>query len=767
MPPSPKLNPGEFENEVRGVARAMWPDAKFQGATILDYRERDGLFVTEDSVHIVEATTSRAKAKAEKDGAKLRDAAVRANRQYPFKSVKGWFVTQDEPEADQRDVIKKLNAPIVALSLAQFRSLLVDAPAYLSARNAYPFGSARSPGDQGIDPGKYVPLDMMQLHAPSKLWNVELMVERLVAGDTLVALGDFGAGKSMTLRECHNSLARLYARNEIPKFPLHLNLREHWGQTRPAEALTRHAEEVGFEHPAQLVRAWRSGYVVLILDGFDELASVNWLGRSDKLKEARRRAVQLVRTFVDQTPSGSGVLIAGREHYFDSEQERLDALGLPFGVPQLTLNDFNENQMRQYLESLGWQQSIPSWLPSRPLLLGYLASRHLLEETMEVDGAAAPHIGWDALLERVCNREADIQSALDGPTIRRIVERLATFARETETGLGPIAPESIYGAFRDVTGQLPDEGALVLLQRLPGLGGATRPAPDEIEGPGNKWFIDESLADVARVGDVVSFAQSPYGVEVPLDASQWQTLLNPLGTALLAHRLASAGGSPSVFRVALDRAIELRWYGLASDLLRAALTLTSEVDLRNVYISEAWIPHLELSDARQNLEGVEFQHCVIQTLSIEPTADIASVPRFVECNIGFVQGAASYDDLPTERFSSCDIESFAERTTTTTAILELPLPLSTRVGLTILKKLYVQRGTGRKENALYRGLDDNARRYVGDVIEQLVRQELMVQSRAGGEIIWLPVRGAAARVRAILAAPMRGKDPALEAIAAL
>ena len=745
----------------------MWPDARFQGATILEYRERDGLFVTEDSVHIVEATTSRAKDKAVKDGQKLREAALRANRQYPFKSVKGWFVTQNEPEADQRDVIKKLNSPIVALSLAQFRSLLVDAPAYLTARKDYPFGSARAPGDQGIDPGEYVPLDTVQLHAPSKLWNVETMVERLTAGDALVVLGDYGAGKSMTLRECHNQLARLYTASQTSKFPLHLNLREHWGQTRPAEALTRHAEEVGFDHPAQLVRAWRSGYVVLILDGFDELASVNWLGRSDKLKEARRRAVQLVRAFVDQTPSGSGVLIAGREHYFDSEQERVDALGLASGVAQLTLNDFNETQMRQYLQARGWHRSIPSWLPSRPLLLGYLASRNLLEETMQVDGAAAPHIGWDALLARVCNREADIQSALDGFTIRRIVERIATFARETETGLGPITPDSIYAAFRDVTGQLPDEGTLVLLQRLPGLGGATTPASAQVDGGGNKWFIDESFADVARVGDVMSFAQSPYGVEVPLDASQWQTLLHPLGTALLAHRVDSAGSSPSVFRVALDRAIELRWYGLASDLLRAAMMLTSDIDLRGIYISEAWIPHLELSDARQNLDGVEFQHCVIQTLSIEPEASIDSMPRFVECNFGFVQGAASHDDLPMERFVSCDIESFAEKTSTTTAILELPLPLSSRVALTILKKLYVQSGTGRKENALYRGLDDNARRYVHDVIEQLVRHDLMVQSRAGGETIWLPVRGASARVRAILAAPLRGSDPVLDAVASL
>jgi hypothetical protein len=759
-----KLAPDAFEDRVRDIARAMWPSAKFQGATILNYRERDGLFVTEDSVHILEATTSREKAKARKDGEKLRDAALQAHRTYPYKSVKGWFVTQDEPQADQRDVIKRLNAPVVALSVAQFQSLLVDGPGYLRARDAYPFGSARSPSDDGLDPGEYVPLDTLQLHA-STLWTVDLMVSRLLTGDAVLLLGDYGAGKSMTLRECYYALSRAYSDGHSQKFPLHLNLREHWGQVRPAEAITRHAEEVGFEHPAQLVRAWRSGYAVVLLDGFDELASVNWLGRSDKLKEARRRAVELVRVFVDQTPRGAGLFIAGRQHYFDSEQERLEALGLPPVAPQLTLNDFTEAQVQQYLSARGWATSIPSWLPSRPLLLGYLASRDLLKETLRENGAASPPAGWDSLLTRVCAREAEIRSALDGGTIRRIVERIATSARETESGLGPISPEAIYGAFRDITGQAPDEGSLVLLQRLPGLGGAS--AVEHEAGTSNKWFIDDSFADAARVGDVLSFVRSPFGNDAPFDAGQWQALLQSLGVALLAERIHSDGGSPALVRVALDRAIQLRWYALASDLVRAAMILRSDVDLGGIYISETWIPELELSDARQNLSGVEFQHCIIQTLRIEPGASIGSIPKFIDCNVGFVEGAASSQDLPAGRFVDCEFEGFAERTTTTTAILELPLPLATRVALTVLKKIYVQRGTGRKENALYRGLDDSARRYVPEVIDELVRYDLISQSRAGGETIWLPVRGAAVRARRILSAPMHGNDPLFEALASL
>jgi len=39
-----------FEDEVRRVARMLWPSAEYSGAAIADGRERDGVFVTDDVV---------------------------------------------------------------------------------------------------------------------------------------------------------------------------------------------------------------------------------------------------------------------------------------------------------------------------------------------------------------------------------------------------------------------------------------------------------------------------------------------------------------------------------------------------------------------------------------------------------------------------------------------------------------------------------------------------------------------------------------------
>lgn len=743
----------------------MWPEARFQGASLLEQRERDGIFVTADAVNVIEVTASRDKAKAKKDGEKLRTATQALSRKYPYRSIKGWFITLHEPTADQRDVIRRLGTPaVVALSFSQFRSLLVDASAYLTARSQYPFGSARGLAEGSTDPGPYIDLDIAVSHRSSELWDVDRILTELISGTRSVLLGDYGAGKSMTLRECFLRLAARY-RDGATEFPIYLNLRDHWGQNRASEALTRHAENVGFESPAQLVRAWRSGYAVVLLDGFDELASVNWVGRSDRLKEARRRAVQLVRTFVEESPAHVGIAIAGRQHYFDSEDERLEALGLPPSAPQLILNDFTAEQVGRYLKHQGWQGQIPEWLPARPLLLGYLAARRLLQEVLEVDGAVTPAAGWDELLERICHREARIEAGLSGNTVRQIIERVATYARDTSSGLGPLDDEQIHQAFTQVTGVAPDEAALVLLQRLPGLGVISmNDAAGPVNGAdlGGRGFIDDSLADVARSGDTLSLARDPFNIAPGVDPLNWQVLLGPLGVEVLALRWIRSAAQEALLGVSIRRALEQSWVGLASDLVRLVLSLGAHVDLSGIYVADVWIPELDLADSQGGLAGVEFQSCVIQTIRLEPGSDPHDLPRFINCNVGLIEGLASHAELPPGVFDGgTEIDEFGEPAQTTSAYLDLPLPLPTRVALTILKKLYLQRGMGRREAALYRGLDDAGRRYVADVVDILSQEGLMVLSRAAAERIWLPVRGEAHRVRRLLAAPTGSTDSAL------
>jgi hypothetical protein len=82
-------------------------------------------------------------------------------------------------------------------------------------------------------------------------------------------------------------------------------------------------------------------------------------------------------------------------------------------------------------------------------------------------------------------------------------------------------------------------------------------------------------------------------------------------------------------------------------------------------------------------------------------------------------------------------------------------------------KLFERRGRGRKENALYRGLDHRARRLVPEVLLILKANAVAFPCRRGVDTIWLPDRSARARAGRIVASPSAKDDPLVIAAAAL
>ncbi|MCS5830740.1 hypothetical protein LNO09_28070 [Klebsiella variicola] len=96
-----------FEDEVRRIARARWPEAQYSGASIINGRERDGVFETDDVIHYVEATTSKRADKAKYDTKKIFELMSQQQKSGSMKGSIGWFVTKDEPTAEQREEVKK------------------------------------------------------------------------------------------------------------------------------------------------------------------------------------------------------------------------------------------------------------------------------------------------------------------------------------------------------------------------------------------------------------------------------------------------------------------------------------------------------------------------------------------------------------------------------------------------------------------------------------------------------------------------------------
>jgi len=744
-----------FENEVRRIARLLWPSAEFGGAAMEDGRERDGVFEGNDFIHIIECTTSRAKKKAEDDYNKLDKLIRKLGPKHPTKFIKGWFITKNEPTADQRDVFKKNQGRIIPISYEQFRSKLVNSHSYLNLRKNYPFGSVRDPesGD-AVTSLDYVDLDLLTQN--SEIFSTRDLCEKITTGNRFLILGDYGAGKSATLREIHFLLARSHITGKSLQFPITINLRDHSGQTDPDEVLERHARKIGYPKPSDLVSAWRSGYAVLLLDGFDEIATAGWAGKTIRLRDLRYRSMEILRKFVKESPGESGLIIAGREHYFDGNKDLQRSLSLGGRFSKISISEFSDEQVKKYLENCGWNNPVPDWVPSRPLLLGYLASKGLLIEVLSIETGSSPASGWDVLIDRICAREAEIDAGIEPSTVRGLIEKVATFARESSDGLGPLTPDQIIQAFVETVGYSPDDRGAVLLQRLPGLGGHS-------SQEGARVFIDKDLAEAAKAGAIFNFIEDPYNAKMISD--NWNSTLNMLGSSVVAKKCNDAGykdGKISAAFQASERNPSLT--GLLGDLLVVSLAMGVFPPEPSSTIKDIFFPELEFGEEGACCPNIQLVECLVGKLDLPHSVKAKGLPVFKSCHFGLIAGRSSKNDIPVSNFVDCSFDCFDEGAETTNAIMSMDEPIGTKVMLTILKKLFAQSGSGRRENALYRGLDPRSKDIVPKAIELLKKEGFVVKSKQGENTVWYPVKSSKIRTRALkmLSAPGSTKDPVFE-----
>jgi hypothetical protein len=114
-------------------------------------------------------------------------------------------------------------------------------------------------------------------------------------------------------------------------------------------------------------------------------------------------------------------------------------------------------------------------------------------------------------------------------------------------------------------------------------------------------------------------------------------------------------------------------------------------------------------------------------------------------------------------FVGCSVTAFDD-TSTNAALLRLNLPPSMKALMTVLRKLYMQAGGGRKLNALTRGLPSGAvTDAVAPILDALEAEGLV---HVAGEVAH-PVRRQSARVQRILAAGGLSDDPLVVRIGSL
>ncbi|GAA5533703.1 hypothetical protein [Deinococcus aluminii] len=721
----------EFEAEVRRVAEAAWglepgecQPQHYEGNRSI--RELDGVARTRDVTHLIMATVSRKLEKAKSDVKKLNAAEAVERSRSSF--IKKWLVTREQLDAEH--IAFARSNGVEAITLEQFRRRFFDYQSYIAKRRVYAFGSARnlSDGSTSVPENEYAEVPMFITkydgrlnHTKKEMVNLKEIISYLANGEVIIILAPFGSGKSLTIREIFKKIAssiNQYSGNT----PIVLNLREHWGQEYPDEILERHARALGFTPKENVNVAWRAGMAHIVLDGFDELSGqvVARLGDVNFMREARHRALVGVRRILNGATNGSGILIAGRDHYFDDIKEMVHSLGIDnrrFNIVEL--GEFTEDQAKLYLISKGVSVDLPSWLPRKPLLLGYLSHNKLLESVVAIDSSKGFGYAWDNFLDMICRREATHESgAIESDTLRHILESIACGVRATISGSGPIYGRDLSDAYFREVGFYPDEPVIMQLQRLPGL---TQRDQDK----GARAFVDIDMLNALQGSFIARYI---LGEIREVDNKSWQFGLSPrsIDTALyvleskskLIDKELSSLIIETARRVRRENLKDMYGYQLVADCVLIAIEAvrdnSNSISFGGLLLESAYIDVLNIEEVRT--DDLVLRGCVIKDLYVDITIKDSKL-KFEECIVGKVHGVTNSEALPQAMFDKCEVASF-EPLDSNASILRSSLPIKTKALASILRKMFVQSGSGRKINSFKRGYDDQE---LGEWIDKILR----------------------------------------------
>jgi hypothetical protein len=733
----------DFEVEVRRIARLLWPTNSHQGAQIIDGRERDGVITTEDAIHVIEATTLRTKQKAIDDIYKTSTLVLQLRQKHPEKSVRGWFITRDDLTADQMSVAEKYVKTVSSLPFKDFLGKLVDAREYLSYREKGSFGSIIDPITNHYDYPResYVPATFYDEKTGSNLKFNEFGERAIAEGARSVILGDFGAGKSMAMRELFFRSAQKFYIGESSRFPIYLNLRNHIGQDAPVEALIRESTSVGYGRYDDIVKAWRADLTYLILDGFDELLTPAWSQKATHLREHRAACTRLIAEFFKESPIATPIVVAGRFSYFGSNAEMRSAFRLGDSSNSFRVNDFTAEQAVQLFRRMKISSAVPAWLPARPLLLGYIASyaqkKDVNFDVEEID----PAEGWDHLISRICEREADIQKGLYPDYIRQLLERIATKARYSVSILSPISQSDISLAFKEVFGREPDQNSVGMLMRLPGLVAAENQRDD-------RRFVDADMANVCAAGDVYNYLINAAGSQAEPFAP-CRSNIDELAVDFILSKVVRSGLNEGTVWAACEHLSRMPGLGTLKGDALAILSQTSvsEKD-RWTIVDDAHAGRIDLRSSPAVFKKIRLSQAVIERVETD-SANLDGLPHFSGCIIGTVSGPAAEGKLD-KWFGDSEVAVYERSELTNDAILDLDIPRGLKVGLTALRKLYLQPGGGRQENSFYRGISADLRPYISEALHTLCSLGYARKSNRAGSDVYLKSAEKIPEVLAIL-----------------
>ena len=193
---------------------------------------------------------------------------------------------------------------------------------------------------------------------------------------------------------------------------------------------------------------------------------------------------------------------------------------------------------------------------------------------------------------------------------------------------------------------------------------------------------------------------------------------------------------------------------LAGDILAALCVCSDRLDLDRLVIRDGHISFLDLSDKEVS------RLSIISTIIDE--IDIAGVQakeiEIRDCFIRNIYGVSSARGLP-QWMSQNDVEHFQE-IGTTSRIRDAALSNAQQIFLIIMKKTFFQPGSGRKEEALLRGLGSQAdSRLAAKIINLLLGEGILKRIKGREGYVYIPNRAYSMRMVDIRAQLTTSPDP--------
>jgi len=624
---------------------------------------------------------------------------------------------------------------IDVISSNQLAASFIEYERYRSARTAYPFGSAVDPKTGDLDTIQYVPVSYVD-RATSREYTPKDLADRLLNGENIILLGEYGSGKSRCISELFGILSTHWG--VTFQFPIAINLRECWGLEAADELIRRHFSKLGLEDmKGPAVRAYNQKTLLFLFDGFDEIGTQSWSSDDARLRQLRAQALIAVKSAVQN--AGTGSLVAGRDHYFSSDKEMFSALGMS---SERTLvvhakEEFSLDETVGYFKSAGISTRLPEWLPRRPLICQTIAQLKDEERNKVLNIVSGEASFWNYFIQVICERDARINAAFDSSTIYEVFLELAGLTRNKPANVGPIDQRELREAFEAVVGKLPVEEAAVMLQRLPSLG---RVGPDS----GDRQFIDTYILDGLRAHHVARLLDADEEKRKDAFRQTWANPLDRLGQLVLASRMEGKSGA---FLGLSVRSTQNNNATLAADIASSLMfTGTSVFDYGGLTIKNASISHLDFSQI--DAEGLNISGSVIEGVTL-PTAPPKRT--LISDNlIGRVYGASSVDGLG-NWIKSNEIDEF-DSVTTVERIRNVGLSPAHEILVTIIRKTFFQPGSGRKEEALLRGFAAGTfNKLAPKVLNLLTTEGVLTHFRGEEGRVYAPNRAHAGRMKQMLA----------------